>query len=187
MSLADMFSSPIAAPPRSPRADPPTTPTRNAQPLFFSPGSAAGTPARPVAGPSTSRPAVPASVRAPTEEPYNFDIDDDDLPIPDIPPPLTSRPAANANANANQSIRQENGIFRGLTQAGGDFAPLIDPFAGVRAAADAGDEDGGGKKRRVMAKVDADRLMEANGLPALMQKAKRFKVRGKGREVSYQV
>ena len=38
-----------------------------------------------------------------------------------------------------------------------------------------------------MAKVDADRLMEANGLPALMQKAKRFKVRGKGREVSYQV
>jgi replication fork protection complex subunit Csm3/Swi3 len=78
-------------------------------------------------------------------------------------------------------------MFRGYTQAGGDFAPLIDPFAGVRAAgagALGADGDGEGKKRRVMAKVDADRLMEANGLPALMQKAKRFKVRGKGREVS---
>ncbi|ORX38877.1 replication fork protection component Swi3-domain-containing protein [Kockovaella imperatae] len=38
------------------------------------------------------------------------------------------------------------------------------------------------KKKRVIAKVDEERLMGPNGFPALMKAAKRFKVRGKGRE-----
>lgn len=154
--------------------------------MFFSPGSAAGTPARPDAAAPHAGPSRPRA-RTATADLDLADIfaEDENDALPAVPPPLRAGGGGNNNGNGH-AIRQEDGIYRGYTQAGGDFAPLIDPFAGVRAigGADGGDDEGAGKKRRVMAKVDADRLMEANGLPALMQKAKRFKVKGKGREVS---
>lgn len=40
------------------------------------------------------------------------------------------------------------------------------------------------RQRRVMAKVDAERLLGEKGFPALMGVAKQFKSKGKGHEVS---
>ncbi|WWD21436.1 hypothetical protein CI109_105921 [Kwoniella shandongensis] len=64
------------------------------------------------------------------------------------------------------------------------FAGLNDPLAsdGGDGGGDGDDEDGTRKRKRVMAKVDADRLTGDKGIPALCRAAKRFKVHGKGRE-----
>ncbi|KAK8847346.1 hypothetical protein IAR55_005203 [Kwoniella newhampshirensis] len=71
-----------------------------------------------------------------------------------------------------------------------DDAAFQDPSAGLNdplALGGDGDDDGDGaggakKRRRVMAKVDADRLTSDRGFPALCRAAKKFKVHGKGRE-----
>lgn len=46
------------------------------------------------------------------------------------------------------------------------------------------DEDAGAGKKRKIAKLDEDRLLGKDGLPALVQVCKDFKPRGKGHEVS---
>lgn len=158
VGLADLFASP------GPSRPPP------AEPLFFSPGSNIDSPQpRRV---SSNRRVASLPVRQPVFQvaPAELDNDGDD-----------AHDARERRTPTRESdTRQVNGIHRGLTQPGGDFAATMDPFA----ALDAPDEDGTEKKRRVVAKVDADRLMGSDGLTALMVKAKKFKVRGKGREVS---
>ncbi|ORY31033.1 replication fork protection component Swi3-domain-containing protein [Naematelia encephala] len=62
---------------------------------------------------------------------------------------------------------------------------FVDPFAGLEDVnGDAEEDDGKAKKRRVIAKIDGDRLMSDRGIPALMRAAKRFKPKGKGHEVA---
>ncbi|OCF58894.1 hypothetical protein L486_03387 [Kwoniella mangroviensis CBS 10435] len=62
----------------------------------------------------------------------------------------------------------------------GDFE---DPFAALNATNGQDDaEEAGGKRKRTVAKVDADRLTSDRGIPALCRAAKKFKVKGKGHE-----
>lgn len=169
-ALADLF----ASPPGPSRRPPPSNP----EPLFFSPGSAIDTP-RPRQVSTNKRISAPSPPPPPAFQSLQ---DDYDLP-PDLDFDDEEAEAAGDNARREFDTRQVDGIFRGLTQAGGDFGQMMDPFAALDAPA--GDTpDGGEKKRRVMAKVDGDRLMGSDGMTALMKRAKRFKVRGKGREVS---
>lgn len=66
----------------------------------------------------------------------------------------------------------------------GDFEEYLDPFAGLRAGPGDDEEEAAAKRRRIIAKVDGDRLTGDMGVRRLMRAARRFKVKGKGREVS---
>lgn len=86
-----------------------------------------------------------------------------------------------------------------LFDAGYDPLDLSAAYGEADEARGLEDDEPSGKKRRVMAKVDVERcvgadraaiymvadarLMGENGFPALMKHAKRFKPRGKGKEV----
>lgn len=181
--LDNLFNSPPRSPPRRslPPDSPPTPvagPSRSspsANPLFLSPGSATDTPRRPTAAQRAGFPVVdlndaPADVDA--DDPINFDWDFDYTRA-------AARPAATSRGLGTTQRDRDVDIAR----PNGDFEDALDPFAAVRN----GDEDGEGapKKRRVMAKVDADRLTGDDGILKLMKAAKKFKVKGKGREVSY--
>lgn len=65
----------------------------------------------------------------------------------------------------------------------GRLGILDDPFAIQDGMASGGPEEVVEKKRRVMAKVDAERLLGSKGIPALVQIAQRWKPKGKGQEV----
>jgi replication fork protection complex subunit Csm3/Swi3 len=60
-----------------------------------------------------------------------------------------------------------------------------DPLAAQDPLALGGATEEEPKRRRVMAKVDAERLLAPKGLPALMAAARRFKAKGKGHEVGH--
>jgi replication fork protection complex subunit Csm3/Swi3 len=53
----------------------------------------------------------------------------------------------------------------------------------IKGAAD-NEEKGESKKRKTIPRLDEGRLLGPNGIPALMKEAKKFKIRGKGHEVS---
>ncbi|ODN82303.1 hypothetical protein L202_02581 [Cryptococcus amylolentus CBS 6039] len=101
------------------------------------------------------------------------------------------RHAVNVVDSVDPLPRDTSSTSRGGGGGGGAFAgvygAITDPLAGASGAGgdggDEGEEEGGEKKRRPVAKVDADRLLsETTGLPALMRSAKKFKTHGKGRE-----
>ncbi|OCF40934.1 hypothetical protein I317_05293 [Kwoniella heveanensis CBS 569] len=196
--LEDLFTSPPrAAPPRYSRSPSPISPARpplagaatsNANPLFLSPGGAFdgsnfGSPSdahrrkRDVSRHRSISPSVGASRHR-----------------AGLGPPESSR-RANANANANPGSRHgtnhepsfatyelETAVqARAHADFEDPFAELNDP-TGFGADGDDDDADGGNKRKRVMAKVDADRLTSGRGFPALCRAAKKFKVKGKGNE-----
>ncbi|RSH92096.1 hypothetical protein EHS25_008508 [Saitozyma podzolica] len=184
-SLLDLFNSPPAPPPRlpsrspshsrSPSPGPSRLPTSDSAPLFLSPGSVSSTPARPKrARDVPTPPRQPLfSYRAGREDPvvnlHDLDFDgewDIDAPLPDLPRPLRDP----------REETQRYDLPLGLDGGGlGD----LDPFKDLHGQ---DEEEQGGKKRRVMPKIDADRLMSDRGFPALMKSAKKFKPRGKGQE-----
>lgn len=172
--LTNLFDSPPAPPPRRslPPDSPPTPragPSRSspsANPLFFSPGSAIDSPRR--AAPVQRRAKSPdINSRDAPPNPKDFDDDED-----------FSRPLANTSGQRPREISLGPAPV-------GDFEEILNPFAGIRN----GDDDGEAapKKRRVVAKVDPDRLTGDDGILKLMKAAKKFKVKGKGREVSLRI
>ncbi|KAI5479277.1 hypothetical protein MNV49_003795 [Pseudohyphozyma bogoriensis] len=128
--------------------------------------------------------------------------DDDDEPVSLLPPKKRSR-ASTTTAAASRAA--EDDLFDGLDDLTNDaptlgridtanFARLLEQ-SNANAAADAAameddpsklDEDVGAlapKKKRVVAKMDDNRLMGPNGFPKLIVAAKKFKVGPKGSEM----
>lgn len=139
-------------------AGPSRTVRRDASnPLFLSPTSNYGTPARKRPRDDVWVVESPAgSVRSgPPRTPL--------APLPTSGVGLAQRAAAAAN---HEFIS--------------DPLALQDPLAGINGE-DGDDEPA--RKRLPVAKVDADRLLAPKGFPALMKFAKKFKPRGKGHEV----
>lgn len=163
--LSDLFNSPPGPPPRRslPPDSPPTPragPSRPSNPLFLSPGSAIDSPRR--GPPPQRRQRSPDSLLG-DAPPDPTDFDDDDF----------GRPVVNPSAPRMRDLSPGRGDA--------DLDEVLDPFAAIR---NGDDEEGAPKKRRVTAKVDPDRLMGDDGINKLMKAAKKFKVKGKGREVS---
>lgn len=160
-SLLDLFNSPPAPPPRlhsrsrsrsrSPSPGPSRLPTSDSAPLFLSPGSVSSTPARPKRArdvPSPPRQPLFSDDRATRQDPVvdlqDLDFDgewDINAPLPDLPPPL-------------RDPREEAQRYDlPLGQDGGGLGDL-DPFKDLHGP---DEEQQGGKKRRVVPKIDADR------------------------------
>ncbi|WVR04564.1 hypothetical protein IAU60_001571 [Kwoniella sp. DSM 27419] len=172
-ALDDLFNSPPRpAPPRSPIPTSPSSPIGapafGTNPLFFSPGpsefgsSSRSARQRTHADARRSRSASPSLqagasgyARAGTSGEGAYD-----------PRAVATAPDVEERTYATHEL----GVL--------DFD---DPFAGLRVAAE-DDEGQGARKKRVMAKVDADRLTSDRGIPALCRAAKKFRVRGKGSE-----
>lgn len=159
--LADLFSA-DSPPPRSP-------PPREA--LFLSPSS---TPSH-----------TPAKRRRVEYEPeaeagtWNDDLGND-LDHGETIEDTLARDYADPDHEAHNAVgREVNRMFaeaQGLSEVGvRALGEILD------APVDEGEEP---KPKRLMAKIDADRLLGRWGLPALLDSAKKFKVKGKGHEVS---
>lgn len=199
--LSNLFDSPPAPPPaRSPRAVTPDSPSagpsriRNNDALFLSPGSVLDSPVQKRTNgnyqPKDFRDKTSKDNHKNARNPLDvdmdmgmdlgFDFDDNDFDIndlPAIPPPLPDRPSNNDDLNSN-----------GMKRPNGDFEHMLDPFAGLNrnngGDRDGNEGDGISKRKREVAKVDADRLTGEDGILKLMKASKKFKVKGKGREVS---
>ncbi|WVW78555.1 hypothetical protein I302_100511 [Kwoniella bestiolae CBS 10118] len=97
---------------------------------------------------------------------------------PSRPRPRSTSPTPIVRQSVPPPGAQVNGY---RTHQQGDFE---DPFAALNANGQGMDDEEGemGKRKRTVAKVDADRLTSDRGIPALCRAAKRFKVKGKGHE-----
>lgn len=156
-ALADLFSA--DSPPPSPGA--PSRPRGEA--LFLSPGS------------------TPSGTPAKRRRTYDDSDDDDD----DLAEEYAKVQAEKRRLAERARLSRETGAER-LDALGEDGVRALDELleepAAPRDAFDIGDDEVV-KKKRTLAKIDAERLMGHWGLPALLGAAKQFKVKGKGHEV----
>ncbi len=154
MSLTDLFSA-DSPPPDSP-------PRRRGEALFL---DAASTPSR-----------------TPVKRRYD-DFGDEPL-SPSLDMELDShRGTERARHDGREELRLPDPEVEGIAPRA--IADLFDdPLAAQDPLALGGSTEEEPKRRRVMAKVDAERLLAPKGLPALMTAARGFKIKGKGHEVS---
>ncbi|OWZ67124.1 hypothetical protein AYX14_02134 [Cryptococcus neoformans] len=204
--LHDLFNSPPRPPPpRSVHSLSPSTPARatrpNENPLFFSPGLSPGYEpgGRETPGIGSSAQNVYVSERSPSPpagprmirvgEQREQDATNGIVRIRhavNILPADDSDFGGNGSGTFAERAAGATGGGRGGGWNNGVFvnnSVIHDPLAGI--GGDDGDDDEEGDavgKKRVIAKVDADRLLSENGIPALCRAAKKFKPRGKGRE-----
>ncbi|WWC86980.1 uncharacterized protein L201_001861 [Kwoniella dendrophila CBS 6074] len=174
--LDDLFNSPVKAPPRrSPsRSRSPVSPIGNPavtsnNPLFFSPGAQSE-----FGSPSNSR------INRERDRSISPSITSRGIPLDQPQSQLPNGIQSNLSNGSNSIQRAPDPVY--TTHQLGDFE---DPFAALNNSNNANqddDEQEGMRKRRKMAKVDADRLTSDRGIPALCRAAKKFKAKGKGYE-----
>jgi replication fork protection complex subunit Csm3/Swi3 len=113
------------------------------------------------------------------DAPPDFDFDAPDFDIDAFERDVTPMDVAELDRLQSQ-IRAGTGA----PGTGGEADPFADPFAVQDPMVGPEGEGEPPKKRRPIAKVDADRLLGKDGYPALIRMARKWKPKGKGHEVS---
>ncbi|WVQ76108.1 hypothetical protein IAR50_005750 [Cryptococcus sp. DSM 104548] len=182
--LDNLFNSPPHSPPPPPRArsTTPDTPVRDrsvGEALFFSPGASQ------FGSPSASQQRQPVQQNREREERRRIEMRREEgggivrvRHAVNVVDPVDPLPRDSGNYSAAAF-----GAGAGGGSGEGMYGAITDPLAAGTGGDDDGDGETGEKRRRPMAKVDADRLLsDSTGIPALMRSAKKFKTHGKGRE-----
>lgn len=178
MSLDDIWDEPVASPPKPPPAGANSSPQkRPRQPLFLADSDSdyERPPKRPTPAPPPARSDVDALF-----EDLDKDGEDDDLTYKPLAPALDlgrlAKEAEARHARAGQTAPSQ-------TLAGGSKtgAAAKDVFGKDEGKGKSG--DGEKKGRKVLPKLDEERLVGPDGFPLLIKEIKGFKPNGKGNEV----
>jgi len=81
------------------------------------------------------------------------------------------------------ALRRAASAKHGLTSTPYEILPSSSPHKEGGGNDKVKDEEEGTKKRKTRPRLDEGRLLSPNGIPALMEEAKKFKIKGKGHEV----
>lgn len=179
MSLDDIWEEPIASPPTPAPVGGDLSPQkRPRQSLFFSDSDSdhERPPKRATPAPPQARPDVDALF-----EDLDKDGEDDDLRYKPLAPALNleklAKEAEARHAHARQTAPSQ-------TLAGGSKNERPGG-TGKDKSGELGDGDGEKRGRKVLPKLDEERLVGPDGFPLLIKEIEGFRPKGKGNEVHY--